>query len=93
MTFVNLNIISQFLLYLNLQKSSKVRMAIIMTDEEEPFNIIITGPNPYSRTYSTYTIYKDTNRNFSIENCWSVTFVHSSFSHCPVDSLIYQCNL
>ena len=48
-------------IYLNLEKGSVVRMAVILTDEEEKFNFLVTGPNEHGRTY---IIYKDKDRNF-----------------------------
>jgi hypothetical protein len=48
-------------IYLNLEKQSKVKLALILTDEEEKFNFLITGPNEFG---NIFTIYKDNDRNF-----------------------------
>ena len=49
------------ILYLDLDSFSKVKMAVLITDEEEKMNFVLSGPNARGRTS---VIYKVDNKNY-----------------------------
>ena len=49
------------ILYLDLDSFSKVKMALILTDEEEKVNFVLSGPNARGRTS---VLYKVDNKNY-----------------------------